>query len=948
MTAGSGDINARIFQLGQECYIIYLGSDRDDENPFLRIGNVPDIPEELHEITSRIIITSSFTGNPFQEVEYARKHKLSYLGDVDVIDHFRKFFQSLNLPARELTDYRQIKDAGNRHTLYFYNNGNIHLNFDGTLLFDLQKREVSDLHCLQRCDEIKKLFLKNPLRYTREELNRPGFFVSRNGKFYLYHKEWMALDLENHFFGELASQGIDPDEVQTVFSSVPEEKMSYQDRESLVQHIKRRVLRKKDLTILTTRPEIPEHLIRLFPDGGTGNTSPVKPVLLKPGTGWEQSDMKAEVLQDILQVHFGSENALYIPFGKGEPPKTERPGWHISSDRKTLTWRPAEGGEIEIETLRGYPLLLEKKLPDLASMTGKYLGFLHSYLEAWESRDNWQAYYDLENQVEKALAGLEVSVNIDDFSKLSPSTPGLEYLFLSNAVELLKLAKGDYGQAIASLKGILSSWEKPSVYLPVLGDLYHGYRDPFVLYRITTHKLNPYNLKKAEEIARDMSLLEKPDQNFFQKERKRLEDLLSTLYGKSPSLLRAASAAAAPAAENKPALPKKTPSKPEEKKYDPFSEDTRSRTASRETSGGPSGFSGGTTARTSKRKRSLLPLWIILALLLLGGGIYGFVKVFNPFGSPAAMTMNQNQEKLKTDGSGEQASGSGSGEKASGTGDSAVPASDDRDGTSETAFRGQESRDGSQTDENSPASGAEETDAAEVSAESSGRDAREGAVRDSLVMEGADGNRERPEHSVGGEQESSGKTEGSDDALRDLGSNAGDTIASGDTDAAEESGTPLETAEKTPPVVETERRPETVEEAVAYLKVEDIRITLVDIHLVSNEIAVRNGYHDLDYRVYEGKDPDWIWAGNVLELPDGSRYEVVKGDTIWFIAARHIRRDIEDRLDRLQALQNEWGRAGTAPELKNRIISELDTLAAGSLSEELRSKILSIKDEYRN
>ena len=102
MIRDSRDIQYRVFHLGPECYVIYLGSDRQDENPFLRIGNMPDIPEDLHKITSRIIITSSFTGNPFQEVRYARKHKLSYLGDVEVIDHFRRFFQSMNLPARDV------------------------------------------------------------------------------------------------------------------------------------------------------------------------------------------------------------------------------------------------------------------------------------------------------------------------------------------------------------------------------------------------------------------------------------------------------------------------------------------------------------------------------------------------------------------------------------------------------------------------------------------------------------------------------------------------------------------------------------------------------------------------------------------------------------------------------------------------------------------------------
>ena len=413
--------------------------------------------------------------------------------------------------------------------MYFYNNGNIHLNYDDQLLFDLQKREEVDLHCLQRCDRIKNLLLKNPLRYTREELNKPAFFISENAKFYLYHKEWMALDLEDRYFSELASQGIDPDEVHAVFTHVSEASMNIQERESLGQHIKRRVLRKKDLTILTTRPEIPIHLIKLFPGGEKTGGSPVKPVLLEDGTKWDHADMNAEVLKENLLIRFGNDNTIFVPFGNENAVPVNEKGWHVSADRKTLTWKNAEGSETELKTLRGYPLVLEKSLPSKEKLIPKYLGFLHSYLEAWEGRDTWEKLYSLEDVISTILEngkdGGDLSFPAD------PVTPGLEYLYLCNALTLLEQLEAGASGIQLKLQNYLGRWDKPSTLLPVLGDLYHGEKGPFILYRISTHKLNPHNFRKAEEISRQMIDLEIPDLEFFKKERKRLLDLIESLYG---------------------------------------------------------------------------------------------------------------------------------------------------------------------------------------------------------------------------------------------------------------------------------------------------------------------------------------------------------------------------------------------------------------------------------
>ena len=114
---------------------------------------------------------------------------------------------------------------------------------------------------------------------------------------------------------------------------------------------------------------------------------------------------------------------------------------------------------------------------------------------------------------------------------------------------------------------------------------------------------------------------------------------------------------------------------------------------------------------------------------------------------------------------------------------------------------------------------------------------------------------------------------------------------------------------------------------------------MVDIHLVSNDIAVRNGYHDLEYKVFEGNNPDWIWAGNKLILPDESIYTIRKGDNIWFIASRLIRRDVESKQKRLIAIEEEMNQDSLTFSEESRLLGELREMADTSLSEQFREKL---------
>jgi hypothetical protein len=113
-----------------------------------------------------------------------------------------------------------------------------------------------------------------------------------------------------------------------------------------------------------------------------------------------------------------------------------------------------------------------------------------------------------------------------------------------------------------------------------------------------------------------------------------------------------------------------------------------------------------------------------------------------------------------------------------------------------------------------------------------------------------------------------------------------------------------------------------------------IKVTVLDVYLLSNRIALRNGYHTLDREDVEGKkDPDWIYPGNRLELPDGSVHVVEKGDTIWHIAGWYIHDSLEESWPEYQRVEERMARMEHTPENRSGWLSTLRRLREGSCSE---------------
>ena len=98
-----------------------------------------------------------------------------------------------------------------------------------------------------------------------------------------------------------------------------------------------------------------------------------------------------------------------------------------------------------------------------------------------------------------------------------------------------------------------------------------------------------------------------------------------------------------------------------------------------------------------------------------------------------------------------------------------------------------------------------------------------------------------------------------------------------------------------------------------------------------NRIAERNGYAPIGSMAPDARDPDWIFPGNELELPDQRLYEIRRGDTMWAIADRFIRQSAQEHNRTLAELTERIQRG-------ERPIEELQVLLNESYAQTTRRR----------
>ncbi len=83
-------------------------------------------------------------------------------------------------------------------------------------------------------------------------------------------------------------------------------------------------------------------------------------------------------------------------------------------------------------------------------------------------------------------------------------------------------------------------------------------------------------------------------------------------------------------------------------------------------------------------------------------------------------------------------------------------------------------------------------------------------------------------------------------------------------------------------------------------------MTNIDLLNLTNLVAERNNYHRIVYdyqkKYTRGRDPDWIFPGNVLVMPDSSKVKIKQGDTMWDICDNYLINEINTQENKIRDL----------------------------------------------
>jgi hypothetical protein len=621
---------SRIFRIGRECYIVYLGRERDDIRPFLRIGNTREIPEEVHQAVETTVVTDDHVGNPLLEILNASKYHGRYLGDTTVVATIRRFFKSFDLPTDDVNDYRKVKDGERRDMVWFYSSGNIHLRYDDQVIFDLDKREKEDRHFVRLYEEAKGEFLRNPLRYIRQDFNGPGIILAEGNVFWYETGELLSFTAHPGFVARLMYQGTDPDFISASAYDLKPDDMDSHDAAVYIGFVKRMRQRRKQLRVITTVPELQRKLKLLFPPRGESPaTLEVADVSGKKKATFRDSIISSR--DGAWHVHRAGlpEISIAGTVSKGVSVDPEAGRITVYSGDSSVAFSPPQGFPIDF---------IGHEVPDNQAMD-KYIGYVLNHIKDLLSQNEQQTALSVEKYLrmlrDDITAG-KASVSPllkqtagtakDAVKRLIPDETGISWFFFDNAHSVLNvigsrldadhpLAKSA-AQISGVLKQLLDRMKNPDPILPFWGDLYVG-EESCLLWHATKRGFVPADLATTRDVNGKINTITSLDETPWNDDLERLLELIRSLGqgGQGPLTDEQMSLLAQPEEQK---AEEKTEKKTEESAAAVGSGSDRQFQTSETPISAAAVVRPGTAVRERKRWPWLL---LVLLLLLLGGGV---------------------------------------------------------------------------------------------------------------------------------------------------------------------------------------------------------------------------------------------------------------------------------------------------------------------------------------
>jgi hypothetical protein len=820
----------RVFRIDDECYIIYLGSERDDLKPFLRIGTSERVTPDIIGGTYNIVITDSLTGDPSLEpLNMNRKDTKEnrYVGDRKITASLLKFIHQLRIENGTVSKIEDIQKAHKKAEVIFFDDGNIHVLYDRDVLFDLRKRERDDLHFIHRSNMLKDIHSRNPLHYRPEELSRPGFTVIGGSAVLFDQGHATAIGIGTSFFKDFVNAGIDPDLIDTVVV----------DRidGALFKLLKRKWSTRKDVRLLTADVALVRSAAALFIETRAGRLD-ADIVSFKPGERRTVAGYRLERTdRGITARHKSIPWPLVISAGSSRSEES----FKLNPGRGTMT-SPGRGGAGAVPVPEGVVHTFTHEMPENRELLGQYFEDLCNLLEDLLSPRESTAVRLIDQVLEDIESSGAVKIMLDRarkaLKKVKLGDESQLYYLLNNVSGIISLLhrEGEETSGYLPLQDAafkkITALDRLNVHLPVTGDVFVTDDGATVLYRPVRGATSREAFALTRELVRDV---EERTATFFadlDREHARLRAFMADLRGESGAgrkrALRRTAAATSAAARGidveGAAVPRmgqialgKEREKGEAAEKQAASIEERQAYTTAPVQSVSSARGGGFSIRW------IIPAAVVVIAALLLFLFPGFLR-----------------------------------------------------------------------------------------------------ERVGIALRGGDGER----LVLSGEEAAETRSaEGTDaDAVSDSGEPvAGESESFEVDESLERRGIPQSAL--------TDRR------TVIYRGL--VEITILDIYNMTNEIAVANGYRRLDTIGDVGRDPDWIYPGNLFELPDGTEYSVVKGDTMWYVAHRFIIKRLEEDWDQYTSIRREVEAGVQDAQRKEVLIRELKYLRERSYSENFNGEI---------
>ncbi len=804
----------RVFRIDDECYIIYLGSDRNDLKPFLRIGNSNRITPFIINGIHNIVITDSLTGNPALEPQNMNRENTKenrYVGDRKITASLQKFIHQFAIENGSVSTIEDVQKAHKKAEVHFFDDGNIHVLYDRNLLFDLRKREKSDLHFIERSHMLKDIHTRNPLRYKAEDLQNPGFALIEKAIVLFDRGRATALWTQDSYFKAFVNVGIDPDLIDTIVTD--------SIGGSFFKILKRKWSTRDHIRILTGNAPLIKSAAALFTHTGAGQ-------LDAEITGFDVGEKRTVSgfrLEKTTRGIIARHKAIPWPMVISESSSSEKKSLKLHPERGVMTQPGGDSAPIPDGVVHTF----QDRVPDQRELLQIYF---HDVLDLIEDdlSPSESTVAKLIDQLIGDLSQKATKLFLDRvrkaLKKLKLDEQSALFYLLNNVygiISILEKRDADTDENISSYHSLrdavhrkLGSFGTVRAQLPMRGDLYLIGESVAILYGPVKGATSREAYALTRELVQDTDEKAALLQEKLDIELARLHALLYELQG-APAAKRKRLQKRGITAVSPPAIPEGVSA--------PKIGDIR---VSRKEAGKEAPAATESTTAEERQAYITAPVQRVS----YSRGLSGPVKFIIPAAVVVLAAIVLALFFLFPDTIGRRK-------------------------------------------------------ADEIA------DAEQAALRGEVVDE---------------------------DVLTEEGEEEFEVD-----EFLEEKGIPQSAL--------TDRR------TVIYRGL--IEITVLDIYLLTNEIATSNGYRRLDSVEETGKDPDWIYPENLFTLPDTTEYSVVKGDTMWYIAHRFIIKRLEEDWDRYSSIKSEADRGVPDEQRKEVLLRELKSIRERSYSENFNREI---------